>query len=242
MSDEQTETAPNPAKLFCEWSSKEKTFRYWDKTKEANVPIRQFELLVLYHLNKVGGFNKRDNCGFNSTEVSDFNHDLQVSCWKGSFNASGSWPEIKEKVRAAGGRFAKSIYGMTIRRDAEGLAHLGQLVNITLVGSGMTVWIDLNIKHDTFKEGGSTLKWDGNAVTKHGKDTKGNPYSYNVPNLMLKDIDEGIYEEAEPMRDLMMSYFRERGIEMEDEYVQADAKVSLQPAGPTPEEDDEVPF
>lgn len=232
--DTQDDLIQNPAKIFAEWSSKEKTFRYWDKNKGddgENVPIRGFELIVLAQLNKVGGFYKKEKCGFKSNEVFELEDELNVSTWKGTFTTSGCWSDIKDACKARGGKFAKSVYGVTIRDG-----NPNQLVNITFVGASFNVWCDLGIKRSTFKQ--SALCWAGDSNEEHG-DT----FTFHTPKLYLKDLEAGVLEAVEGYKTILDKYFVDRGIKQNDPMIQADAaKAPLAPAGPGPDEEDEVPF
>lgn len=143
----------NPAVKFLEWKSNDKCFGYFDKSiaeslkgltaeeikKKANVKIElPFKFLVLDELHTVKGWNDATESGIYSNEVKYISKDeLIVKPFKGNEIARGLYKDIKEKAKAAGGHYVKSIYIML-----EG----GEIANIQLKGAACQTWGDFTAK------------------------------------------------------------------------------------------------
>jgi hypothetical protein len=129
----------NPATKFFEWKSNEKTFAYYDKETKANVSVElPFKFLVLDELHTVKGWNDATESGIYSNEVKYISKDeMIVKPFKGNEIARGLYKDIKEKAKAAGGHYVKSIYIML-----EG----GEIANIQLKGAACQTWGDFTAK------------------------------------------------------------------------------------------------
>jgi len=127
---------PNPATRFLEWKSDHQKFAYWDKEKEANVFVElPFKFLALNILHTVKGYSKGKESGIYSNEVKHLKNDIMhVKYFKGNEKiASGYWNEIKDEVKALGGKYTQSIYAMTQK---------GTLINIGLNGAAISDWFE----------------------------------------------------------------------------------------------------
>lgn len=129
----------NPAGKFFEWKSNEKTFVYFDKETKTNVSIElPFKFLVLDELHTIKGWNDATDSGIYSNEVKWISKDeLIVKPFKGNEIARGLYKDIKEKSKAAGGHYVKSIYIML--ED-------GSIANLQLKGAACQAWGDFTAK------------------------------------------------------------------------------------------------
>lgn len=129
----------NPATKFFEWKSNEKTFAYYDKEAKTNVAVElPFKFLVLDELHTIKGWNDATESGIYSNEVKYISKDeMSVKPFKGNEIAKGLYKDIKEKVKAAGGHYVKSVYIML--ED-------GSVSNIQLKGAACQAWGDFTAK------------------------------------------------------------------------------------------------
>ena len=129
----------NPATKFFEWKSNEKTFVYFDKETKTNVSIElPFKFLVLDELHTIKGWNDATESGIYSNEVKFISRDeMIVKPFKGNEIARGLYKDIKEKAKAAGGHYVKSIYIML--ED-------GTIANLQLKGAACQAWGDFTAK------------------------------------------------------------------------------------------------
>ena len=134
-----TQPTTNPSGKFFEWKSNEKTFVYFDKEAKTNVTIPlPFKFLVLDELHTIKGWNDATESGIYSNEVKWISKDeLIVKPFKGNEIARGLYKDIKEKAKAAGGHYVKSIYIML--ED-------GSIANLQLKGAACQAWGDFTSK------------------------------------------------------------------------------------------------
>ena len=125
----------NPTTKYLEWKSNDKSFSYWDKATEKEVSLNlPFKFLLLDELHTVGGWNDASGSKIFANEVKFIGkQEMTVKSFKGGVIAKGTYTDIKDKVKNAGGHYLKSIYIMT--ED-------GSLCQIKLKGSAVQGWGD----------------------------------------------------------------------------------------------------
>jgi hypothetical protein len=129
----------NPSSKFIEWKSNDKGFSYYDKETKENVAIPlPFKFLVLDELHTVKGWNDASSSQINSNEVKFISRDeMVVKPFKGNEIAKGLYKDIKEKIKAAGGHYVKSVYCML--ED-------GSIANLQLKGAACQSYGDFTAK------------------------------------------------------------------------------------------------
>ena len=129
----------NPATKFIDWKSNEKAFSFYDKENKVNVPITlPFRFLALDELHTVKGWSDSCQSAIYANEVKFISKEpLTVKPFKGNEIAKGLYSDIKEKVKAAGAHYVKSIYIML--ED-------GSLANLQLKGASCQSWGDFTQK------------------------------------------------------------------------------------------------
>ena len=129
----------NPATKFIDWKSNDKCFSFYDRETSANVAIPlPFKFLVLEELHTVKGWNDASSSQINSNEVKFISRDeMTVKPFKGKEIAKGLYKDIKEKIKAAGGHYVKSVYCML--ED-------GSIANLQLKGAACQSYGDFTAK------------------------------------------------------------------------------------------------
>lgn len=136
----------NPATKFIDWKSNEKAFSFYDKENKVNVPIPlPFRFLALDQLSTIKGWNESLKGNYSSNEVKYMNEILNVVTYHKDYSGKsvktefvkGLYSDIKEKIKAAGAHYVKSIYIML--ED-------GSLANLQLKGSACQAWGDFTKK------------------------------------------------------------------------------------------------
>lgn len=130
----------NPATKFIDWKSNDKQFSYYDKENKVTVPIPlPFKFLALDEMHTIKGWSDSCQSAIFSNEVKYISKEiLTVKPFKGNEIAKGLYSEIKEKIKAAGAHYVKSIYIML--ED-------GSLANVQLKGAACQAWGDFTKKN-----------------------------------------------------------------------------------------------
>jgi len=130
----------NPATKFIDWKSNDKQFSYYDKETKLQVPISlPFKFLALDEMHTVKGWSDSCQSAIYSNEVKFISKEIMtVKPFKGNEIAKGLYSEIKEKVKAAGAHYVKSIYIMLEN---------GSLANLQLKGASCQSWGDFTKKN-----------------------------------------------------------------------------------------------
>lgn len=123
----------NPSTKFIDWKSNDKNFSFYDKEKKENVSIPlPFKFLFLDEMHTVKGWSDPCECAIFSNEVKYISKEVMtVKPFKGNEIAKGLYKDIKEKIKAAGAHYVKSIYIML--ED-------GSIANLQLKGASCKSW------------------------------------------------------------------------------------------------------
>ena len=191
--DEFKSGSSNPAKRFLEWDSNNAGFKFYDKEKGANVPVKiPFKFVVLKTLHTVKGWHGKSESGIYSNEVTDMNQILNVKSFKGGYIASGLYRDIKDKLQ--GGVYFKSIYIM--------LAD-GSIANIGLKGAACAAWGEFT------KKSAARLPDEWVAVS-GATDQRNGSVKYTVPAFEFKGslkAEDG--DMADQAYDSLKAYFND---------------------------------
>jgi hypothetical protein len=133
----------NPAKKFIEFKGDKGTFQYFDKelgekgeTVEFKMP---FYFIVLDELSTITGYNEKNECGIYSNEIHSLNDEIfKVKTFKGGISIVGKYADIKNDIKAIGGKFTKSIYAMLLGKPNE-------FVHFKFSGSAFGSWLEKKI-------------------------------------------------------------------------------------------------
>lgn len=130
----------NPSTKFLEWKSNEKCFEYYDKEAKEKIQVPlPFKFLALDEMHSVKGWSDSCQSAIYSNEVKFISKEIMtVKPFKGNEIAKGLYSDIKEKIKAAGAHYVKSIYVML--ED-------GSIGNIQLKGAACQSWGDFTNKN-----------------------------------------------------------------------------------------------
>lgn len=207
----------NPAKRFLEWDSNAGGFKFYDKEKGANIPVKiPFKFVVLKTLHTVKGWHGKSESGIYSNEIPDMNHILNVKSFKGGHIASGLYRDIKDKLQ--GGVYFKSIYVML--GD-------GSIANISLKGASCAAWGDFT------KKSSARLPDEWVAVTGATEQRNGS-VKYTIPAFEFKgslkaeegDMADQAYEQLKAYFSDYLSRKPEDSAPSADELLQEEDAVS----------------
>lgn len=234
----------NPATKWFEWSGETGCIKYYSKANDANfeVPL-PFSFMVLDMLNTVRGFSDSDGSGIWSNEVRDITHGALKVQTKEQVIAVGKWGEISDKVKARGGKFAKSIY--IAFYDDEKTLHIG---NLMLKGAALSAWFDfaktVNVEEGAIK------------IAEAVEATKGKTV-YQVPVFKALQVSEESNEKAieldKVLQEYLAGYLGHKIVEVEAdtpapeatakaESVAEDAPQHAKPIPVEAEAEDDLPF
>lgn len=173
----------SPVRKFFKVQSGTGNVVYWDKAQSKNVRVDiPFRFVVLDSLATIGGFHEPSNSGIWSNEVRSTNKDILRVRHKGGLLAEGLYSDIKDAVRAAGGKFANSVY---IAYKEGGETALG---NITFIGASVSAWFD-------FGKGKSFDSDPGVTIAGFSEEKKGRT-EYFVPVFERLAVAEDTLQEA----------------------------------------------
>lgn len=129
----------NPVTKFITFKSEKNKFVYWDKEQEKNIEVQMpIYFIILDELTTIRGYHKASESGIYSNEIKYLGDEiLNVKSFKGSLNIVGKYSNIKDSIKANGGKYAKSIYAALITGK-----NSIEMVNFNFSGSSVSEWIE----------------------------------------------------------------------------------------------------
>ena len=161
-----------PCQKFLKWDSTEACFTSYDKETKETIKYPDLEFVCLKDLVTIKGWDDNAKTGIWSNEIDDLkNQTLNVKCKTNgvvSSMATGLYSEIKDAVKARGGKYTISQY-IGVMVDGE-----MQVWNLNLAGSARGAWFDFtNAVRSVY--GGKVIKFAGFDVVKKNKVLKKSP-------------------------------------------------------------------
>lgn len=192
-------TVENPATKFFEWDAKNGNIKYWDKEQEREITVDlPFHFLMLDMLTTIKGFHNRSESGIYSNEVRSLDQIIKVKAFEGGLIAEGKYDNIKDTIKAAGGKFAKSIY---IGYNENGTMQIG---NITFKGASLGPWIDLEKK-----VGRRTLEEKAVVITDSRHESNGS-IEYEVPVMKVRNVKPESNKRAIALDEKLQEYLEKK--------------------------------
>lgn len=247
--------AIHPCSRWFEYDGATGSVCYWDKDKkDAENPKGQyvdigskFNFIVLDRLAVVKGWHEPSESGIQSNEVRDTKAErLVVKAFKGGVLAEGFYAEIRDRVKAVGGKFYMSLY-VAYKRDKEAGLQLG---NLCLHGAGLNAWVEFE-KKNREEIWTKSVKLDGFTKGKKGA------IEFTIPKFAVVDIKPETDAEAKKVDETLQTYLKEYFKRSRTEQVaapagdpgdeQAEAEAAAQAAKANEEpagqpDEDSVPF
>ena len=208
----------NPATKFLSWKSNDKHFEFFDKENKVKVPVElPFKFLALDEMHTVSGWSDSCNSGIYSNEVKFISKEIMtVKPFKGNEIAKGLYSDIKEKIKAAGAHYVKSIYIML--ED-------GSLANIQLKGAACQAWGEFTKKNRT------RLPDEWVTVKKAVEGKKGAVKFYTPEFTFDKSLSESEMDLADEAFGILETYLKAY-------LVKAEPIIEDEPLGNDPDGDD----
>jgi hypothetical protein len=187
----------NPCSKFIDFKSDKGRFFFYDKEKEEQIDIPlPIYFIVLDELATITGYNKKNDCGIYSNELhSTAKEILRVKTFKGGESVIGLYNDIKDSIKAMGGKYTKSVYALFVHPDKT-----TELVNFKFKGASFSAWLDkkINPMKSIIGITGLTEETNGNTV-------------YQVPVFaafkLTPELDERAIHADEVLQDYLKEYF-----------------------------------
>jgi len=206
MSLSQPRVSTNPVSKFYRWNGGDGTLSYYNKESKENIKVElPLNFVVLDQLTTISGFSDKYQGGFSSNEVRSTKDNLKVVCYgknnkgeKQIYNiAEGSYESIKDKLKAEGAKYCKSVYAVTL--DAKDNL---ELVNFQLSGSALAPFFTANVNDD-----GSVIAMAVNPEVQK----KGKTEYYEPIFTKLSKPSDAVLQKAvaidEELQEYLKSYF-----------------------------------
>jgi len=241
MSRSQPNTnEPNPATKFYEWSGGNGGLHFYDKEDKKQVEVAlPFTFLLLDQLATVKGWHDPSESGIYANEVRDTRSEpFVVKSFKGGIIAEGIYKQVKDKIKAEGGKFVTNLY----IAYKEGTLKLGSL---QFKGAALQEWME-------FVKNNKNAIYDKAIVVEGFKEGKKGSVSYKVPTFRLKEITPETNEEAKKVDEVLQAYltgyFKRTKVEQAVPHAEPATATTAHYDGPsTPKGDDfdsdsDIPF
>lgn len=195
-----TESAPNPAKMFIQWKSKNAQFSYYDKESKEDVLLKKpFTFIPLCICSTLKGYNHKKEKTYISNEVKNLKTDkLTVISFdkdkKRKTEWEGLYGDIKENLDQ-NVKFTVSLYAGI--KSEEGKLNL---VNLQLNGAGLHHWFDFTKNNDIWKNAVKSSKTT---------DEKNGDVKYKAPVYEAMKISEEMDIEAGFLQKEVEDYLKE---------------------------------
>lgn len=182
----------NPCSKFIKFKGDTGVFQYWDKETKKNIELdlKNKAFIVLDTLATIKGFHEPSKSGIWSNEVKQSSRDTLTVRNKEGVLAEGLYKDIKDKIKAQGGKYTSSVYVYLVESK--------EMINLQLSGSALSAWINKEID-----ERATAITMTGTEEKKKGKVTYLSPIF--APVAWKKEE----YEEALKQDQKLQEYLKE---------------------------------
>lgn len=135
-------SSTNPITRYYTWNGAKGNLSYYDKeTGNKEDVTGTFVFIPTDQKNMVEGFNSKKNMGFRSNEVNSTVKEELIVKWNGGqVLLKGLYNDIKAQIKEQGGKYTKSIYGVT---KIDGV---WELINLKFKGAAFSSWLEFDQK------------------------------------------------------------------------------------------------
>ena len=226
------EQSTNPAKRWFLWDGSKGNLKYYDKETETEIRIElPFEFVLLDRLAVIKGWHDASESGIYSNEVrKTMDEPFTVRAFKmKEVIAQGFYSEIKDKIKAAGGKFSLNLYIAYTDEETNELA-IGSLM---FHGAPMSSWIEFE------KENRKVVFQKGITITNYKQDKKGG-VTFRKPEFEIVEIPEAVDAKAEELQKELQKHLL-RYLSRKTETKPDESEQEEEPPSTT-DENDEQPF
>jgi len=237
------ERIPNPCTRWFEWQGETGHHRYYDKELKENVECKlPFEFILLDRLSTITGWHNTSEAGIFANEVRDTRDEPIIVR---SFKllepiAEGFYADIKDKVKANGGKFTINAY-IAYAEEVGKLA----LGSFRMHGSAMSAWFDFENNKENrplFYKKGIRI-----ASTEHHEKASGKKkIEWESPVFEFYDLEQDENDQAAAIdRDILQPYLKSyfaRSRKEQAEPEKDDRLEQLQEEKDKDIEEEEIPF
>lgn len=205
----------NPCKKFIDFKSDKGQFFFYDKENEQQIEVPiPFYFVVLDELATISGYNKKNDCGIYSNEVHRTTDEiLRVKTFKGGESIVGFYNDIKDNVKALGGKYTKSVYALLIKGEKE-----TELVNFKFRGAAFSAWLDKKVNSEN-----SVVGITGLTEEKNGNTT------YQVPVFKAFKLTSDLNQKAIDVDKELQKFLKEyKAQQPEKEIAKAEAVETIE--------------
>ena len=240
---------PNPCTRWFEWQGGNGNLRYYDKENKTNVEVTiPFDFILLDRLATVKGWHDASEASIYANEVHDTrNEPFIVKSFKMREPiAEGFYSDIKDKVKANGGKFTLNCYVAFTGDDGE-----LKLGSVQFHGSALQAWMEFE------KENRANIYKGGIQISESVGGKKGG-IKYEKPVFKLLDLPQEVNDTATKLdvqlQEYLRNYFKRTRVEQAEpsnreetlsKSQQPDELDQRQPENfyqRPPNDDDEIPF
>lgn len=215
-----SDSLTNPSTRWFEWSGSRGVVEWFDKEKvnakgekgdKVEVPGK-FSFLLLDTLYSVKGWHDPSQSGIYSNGVRDTRTDqMTVKAFKGGTLAEGLYGEIKDRVKAQGGKFSFDLY--IAYKDGAGL----KIGGFNLQGAAGSAWMDFA------KDNKNALNTHAVMISGFDEGQKGS-VKFKTPKFVLMTVTDTANDAAieldKELQVYLSAYLKRNKAESQQEYNQ----------------------
>jgi hypothetical protein len=217
----------NPSKKWFSWSGSTGTLSYYDKESKQNIEVKTpFTFLLLDTFTTIKGYSNDAKAGIYANEIKDTTKEiLNVRVGKEDL-VKGIYKDIKEKIVAAGGKYAQSCY--IAYKEANGELTIGNIMmEGSSFGGGTHIPADKNMKDvkigawmDFSKNNQAVI--ETKAIVLEGRDERictNGATKFYAPKFKIIEVDPETDKQAialtQVLKQYMTEYFKKSAFQTE---------------------------
>ena len=198
----ETVRVPSPIRHYVSFSGERGTFSYWDGESKERVDLgSNLEFVIMDTRSSVVGWNDAANARIYSNRVkSVVKEELTVRCGD-TILGKGMYADIKEKVKAEGGKYATQVFALMLINDEY------QPVQIDLSGAALGCWMKF-----VDELGGPWALYAFKITTSLGEKKKKGRVEFFEVNFATAELDADLNEQANNFNDDSLQPYLNAGV------------------------------
>lgn len=201
-----TKRNPNPVNLYISFNG-DGNFVYWDAKQQGRASFGpSIDLVLMDTRSTIAGFSKADNARIYANRVSALTKERLVVKAGEKVIAEGMYADIKNDIKAAGGKFATEAYALVVVD--------GELrpATITFTGEALRCWMDF-----MDEIGGKYAAYAYLVTASKGEEKKAGKNSYFSVKFSMSDLPAEYAEAANAFNDDYLQPFLGPKVTVEDD-------------------------